>query len=158
HAAKPVALPEGDQSVGNSMTELWHTRLGTFVGQDLDPDTGEIRPGRRDSLRSDLRTVRAIWCDDYLSPSGSHAPLKCEPIAPGNSCDQSLEGDDLPQQWHAIDIVALSSDLKNLRPSTSDFTPRAIPYSRFMLSSQGATLRLDGHWNPSNFRNVVVDE
>jgi hypothetical protein len=158
HARRPVSLPLNAQAGAAQFTELWHTRLAPFVGGDLEPATGMVRPGRDDGLRSDLMTVRAIWVDGYIPghPPPPYISARCST----NCATAQL---DLPSYEDAIDIVALSADLRDtptIRPS-----PRAIPYSRVMLSSQGATVLLDGRWKPEDFNNnhpgrsgPIVDE
>lgn len=147
HARAPVDLapPSKSRRLGDPaeitiprqpVTELWHTRLGVYRGEDLDLETGRPRPRGESSLRGDLMTVRAIWAaNGACPPPGNHTP--------------TLNPNPLPTLSDAAGIVLESADFTQYL--TNPDTKRAIPYSRVMLSSQGATLRLGAAWNPSEF-------
>ena len=112
--------------------ELWHTRLATRNGEEVDE--GE----------NPLRTVRAIWAKDAcFSKDVGQVP---QPYPPGSSDDPFRASLDSCDRFN---IVHLSANYKLKHLGTGKhYIPRAIPVKRMMLTSLGAWLNLRGAWEP----------
>jgi hypothetical protein len=130
HATAPVTR--------NERTELWHTRL--VVGPDMDMD--EPDPARR--------TVRAVWTRDinFASNVGSqNRPV----TAPGDPFLNSLDGAGFGAETNRFDIV-MNSSIRVLgliiRPPFKRviYEPVPIQVERLMLTSLGAWINVEGHW------------
>ncbi len=99
-------------------TELWHTRLGSHRSADADP------------------RVRAVWSPDFdpdhvLAPFDASNPTAVDPFR------SSLDARD------RNDLVHLTAD-----HYIPDFTPSPVATERFELSTLGATLEVQGDWDP----------
>jgi hypothetical protein len=103
-------------------TELWHTRLGSHRSADADP------------------RVRAIWSPDFdpdhvLAAFDTSNPTAVDPFR------SSLDARD------RNDLVHLTAD-----HYIPDFIPSPVATERFELSTLGATLEVQGDWDPPTLR------
>ncbi len=121
HASAPISF--------DGRTELWHTRLAV------------MNNGKPDESDAYYRTVRAVWSPDCPSNTAAKPGHYMYPGDAINPFRTSLDADD------RYEIVRLSSDFTGLKtPTGKPVTPSAIPVDRLMLSSIGAWIELDGHW------------
>jgi hypothetical protein len=123
----------------NGRVELWHTRLGLREidgqGKPILDDDGHPQV---DELRSDYRTVRAIWARDY-DVLKSQFPFSSPPN--NASFPNADRSQDEPSQRLALN----SRDRMMLVHETANFqidhwTPPAVQINRLMLSSLGGWL------------------
>ncbi|HZT97254.1 MAG TPA: hypothetical protein VFB34_10515 [Chloroflexota bacterium] len=132
HVADPVPGPGGQ-------VELWHTRLGVrgTHGQTHDDN---------DPTDANLRTVRAIWSDDYDSNNPFTAPPKFSTgVSYYNPYRSSLDADDRYQ------ITRLTSDFTGKwysNDQTGDYVPSPAGVNRLALSTLGAWMNVRGYWDP----------
>jgi hypothetical protein len=151
NATSPVTSTEG-------WTELWHTRLAAavVVPRGLSESQPEVPTISLDAVinpevvyfeddahRQD-RAIRAIWC---LDPG----------FAPTFGTSASLPATDTPfntslQPRDRADIVRLSSDfalVAHHRQSSdgSAFIPSAATVDRLILTTYGATMDVEDHWD-----------
>src|SRR5579884_911985 len=119
--------------------ELWHTRLGVrgTHGQTHDDN---------DPTDANLRTVRAIWSDDYDSNNPFTAPPKFSTgVSYYNPYRSSLDADDRYQ------ITRLTSDFTGKwysNDQTGDYVPSPAGVNRLALSTLGAWMNVRGYWDP----------
>jgi hypothetical protein len=138
----------------NGWTELWHTRLAARVFINV----GEFGVLGVDETNRDLRTVRAIWCLDQDFPTD----------LANNASDNNISNDTDPafkekalRYLDRYDIVRLSGDFTpssqggpylrqpsgtSQKPNTP-FIPSPAKVDRLMLTSLGAWLEGDAHWD-----------
>ena len=146
---------------GSGWTELWHTRLAATIR------VGGIDQLQRiviDEVDRDLRTIRAVWCTDQHFQTDLDANTTSPPTDNDPNFKQTalLYGD-------RYDIVRLSSDFtpdaqggpygrtpdistptllnKNRRRPQTPFIPSPATVDRLMLTSLGAWLDSDAHWD-----------
>ncbi len=141
----------------NGWTELWHTRLAARVFA-VSGDLGFLKV---DETNRNTRTVRAIWCTD---------PTFENDFSVRNLSDNQIADDKLPfKRTSALryvdryDIVRLSSDFTtdanggpyqrvpdpdSPKPRIgTPFIPSPATVDRLMLTSLGAWLDCDAHWD-----------
>jgi hypothetical protein len=131
-------------------TELWHTRLGTWVEQ---PGGGRTRT----EDRVDDRIVRAIWTR-YPDPEPKTPKIATDPV-PTPSHDNfpfrmSLDSFD------RVNIVHLSSNFR-LREANNPAKPYAAPpvdVNLLQLSALGSWLDTRGAWQFPQPRGLSVEE
>ena len=132
-------------------TELWHTRLAARALTRI----GNFEALVINETDRDLRTIRAIWCNDAPFADDLHANKSDNKIADDNDPYflTSLTYDD------RYDIVRLSSDFTTdahggpfrrtgrRRLTASVFVPQPATVDKLMLSSLGGWLDCDAHWD-----------
>ena len=133
HSLKPV--------VRNGRSELWHTRLATFLEED----------GIVTESPDENRTVRAIWATDYDTNPNPNLNDTDGFRTSVNPSDRAM-------------LVRESSDFTIVEEQVDDDTaifyePEAIPVNRFMLTSQGAWMDVQGAWeiDPALMDNANMD-
>ncbi len=126
HSIAPVTF--------DGRTELWHTRLGIKDGNGVAQDIplGATPPA--------LPTLRAIYSPDYTPAS---APPLYTPSAPPTAADPFLNSLAANDRYG---IVGASADF-NLQGGAYNALP--VNAERFMLSSLGAWMAVQGAWDPT---------
>ena len=150
----------------NQWTELWHTRLAALVPVGGIDNLIVFLP---DETIRELRTIRAIWCTDTNGTGDSRfdADLFINASSPGDTGDPfGKTAKKALVYGDRYDIVRLSSDFTPdsqggpyLRtPSAAGHTPSTpfIPspatVDRLMLTSLGAWLDCDAHWDLPHYQ------
>ncbi|KAA3661089.1 MAG: hypothetical protein DWQ04_17470 [Chloroflexi bacterium] len=133
HSLKPV--------VRNGRSELWHTRLATFLEEE----------GIVTESPTDNRTVRAIWATDYDTNPNPNLNDTDGFRTSINPSDRAM-------------LVRESSDFTIVEEQIDDETtifyePAAIPVNKLMLTSQGAWMDVQGAWeiDPSLMETANMD-
>lgn len=113
--------------------ELWNTRLAV-----------RGKGGAPDESASAGRTVRAVWSPDYPyspQPNDGYAPFPA-PTRPSLTAEhRSLivtSTSDFSRDQHQLDGMTVK--VRNSAP---------VVANRFALSALGASINLEGHWNPT---------
>ncbi|MDT4921118.1 MAG: hypothetical protein QOI15_2020 [Pseudonocardiales bacterium] len=147
----------------NGWTELWHTRLAANVFKT----SGEFQFIGPDETRRDLLTVRAIWCTDDEFEND----LNTNKSSRGDNNDPAFDEKAL-EYGDRYDIVRLSSDFTtdhnggpylrgpsptNPHASHAPFIPSPAKVDRLMLTSLGAWLECDAHWDLAHYKKVAHD-
>ncbi len=132
-------LDSATQVEHNGRVELWHSRLGlrAIDGQGKPILDEDGRP-QVDEMRSDYRTVRAIWARDY-EVLKSQFPFSSPPN--GTSFPNADGFHDKPAQRLALnsrDRMMLVHETANFQ--MKNWTPPAVQANRLMLSSLGGWL------------------
>ena len=134
HATTPVAGSSG-------RFELWHSRLGTRVGDSID---------ERDPT---LRRVRALWSrDPGFDPNAPDDPVT-DTVFSGPIELETLISDDRSQ------IVHLTSNFERFPDSTEnpeDPLPRPVNVNQLMLTSMGGWLDVRGDWADNSLTGGVL--
>jgi hypothetical protein len=129
HADNPVA------SLETGRTELWHTRLGTRVGDAVTEDPVY------------QRTVRAIDSPDANLSDWTNGPSINDPAFPFNM---------LPHQAQRHDIVHLSANQYIKPPRRKKLPPQPVEVRKLSLTGLGAQLDLRGAWTPDDYPPLSV--
>jgi hypothetical protein len=111
----------------DNRTELWHTRLGPGSAR-VGP--GAVKPG-----------VRAIWTPDWPAPGAAPPSAEYPPLKPFR---YSMNARD------RYEIVAQSP------APARGFASDPIRVENLMLTSQGAWMKVEGHWNPGDSLSVTA--
>ena len=124
----------------NGRVELWHSRLGLReIDEQGKPILDDDGHPQVDELRSDYRTVRAIWARDY-DVLKSQFPFSSPPS--GTDFPNADRSEDIPKKTR---LALNSRDRMMLVHETANFqmdhwTPPAVRVNRLMLSSLGGWL------------------
>lgn len=142
-------------------TELWHTRFANKVIETV----GDFQFIVVDETRRDLRNIRAVWCMD----ANFDTDLAANKSSLGDNSDPDFTQKALVY-GDRYDIVRLSSDFTpdqqggpyQRQPTPTDphapstpFIPSPATVDRLMLTSLGAWLECDAHWDLSHYKTGV---
>lgn len=112
-------------------TELWHTRL-TSAANNTGPD--------------EATNVRALWSPDYERPDVIGLANATRPFR--------MSLDPLDRQM----LVKLMAGFDELTTRNRAFRPRTARARRLALSSLGALLDVEGHWQPPVPQGVGLEQ
>ncbi|MEM8487277.1 MAG: hypothetical protein AAF564_17120 [Bacteroidota bacterium] len=116
-------LPKSSEQTGR--TELWHSRMGIrYKGEISEEDF-------------DMKSLRAIWADDYNPDPGNNNQ------GSGIGFATSLSASNRTQ------IVELSANF-----AIPNYEPKPVKARQLMLSSLGAWLHVRGAWEPPDGLSV----
>ncbi|QAY72003.1 hypothetical protein ET445_00320 [Agromyces protaetiae] len=135
-----------DEVEHDERVELWHTRLGTRIGQVDEAaavEASEAIPAPVNESDPGARTVRAIWTRDYDRATDAADESRAKKIAVDAAADlanpQPFRGSLSPRDRRQL--VHLTSDFRWPKSTGEDrWEPRAFRADALMLTSLGGWL------------------